>query len=89
MPKKLHLRPDLSFIKEVPWQKKEALIMADVLDPKDGQLIPYAPRNILKTLFTTADLSKDIKSQLVFSLSFYKHPSKEEKEDKKKSSFRD
>ena len=63
--------------------------MADVLDPKDGQLIPYAPRNILKTVLSQAELSKDIKSQLIFSLSFHKHPSKEEKEDKKKNSSRD
>ena len=48
LPKYLHLRPDIGTIKEVPWQKKEALVMADVIDPSNGEMLPYAPRNVLK-----------------------------------------
>jgi glutamine synthetase len=48
MPNKLLLKPDLSTLKEVPWHKKEAMVFADVLCPETQNLVPYAPRAILK-----------------------------------------
>ena len=48
MPKTLLLSPEISSLREMSWQKKEALVMADVYHPETRQLIPYAPRNILK-----------------------------------------
>jgi glutamine synthetase len=48
MPKRLLLRPEIQTVKEMPWQKKEALVLVDVCDPKDGSLLDYAPRNLLK-----------------------------------------
>lgn len=48
LPKTLKLRPDIPTMKEVPWQKKEAIVLADVIDPNSGEMIPYAPRNVLK-----------------------------------------
>jgi len=48
MPKSLLLTPDLSTLREMSWQKKEALVMADVLHPETKRLLPYAPRHILR-----------------------------------------
>lgn len=42
----------MATLREVPWQKKEAMVMADVYDPTYGTLIPYAPRNMLKSIIT-------------------------------------
>ncbi len=51
--------------------------MADVHSSQG--LIPYAPRNVLKTL-----LAPEITTQLRFSFVFEKHPSKDEKEQPNK-----
>lgn len=48
IPKSLLLTPDLSTLREMSWQKKEALVMADVLHPETKRLLPYAPRHILR-----------------------------------------
>lgn len=89
LPKSLLLKPDFSTIKEVPWQKKEALVLADVLDPKDETLISYAPRNLLKTVVSSLTIPSNLTTQLAFTFAFHKHPGKEEKEEKKKNSARD
>jgi glutamine synthetase len=48
MPKSLLLCPEISTLREMSWQKKEAMIIADVYNPDSGEIVPYAPRNILK-----------------------------------------
>lgn len=48
LPKSLLLSPEISTLKEISWQKKEAMVMADVYHPDTKELIPYAPRQILK-----------------------------------------
>ncbi len=59
--------------------------MADVLDPKDQSLIPYAPRNLLKSVIQSLTIPSNLTTQLMFTLTFQKHPGKEEKEEKKKN----
>ena len=46
----LLLKPDLSTLKDVPWLKKEALVIGDVLNASDSQMFKYSSRNILKDL---------------------------------------
>jgi glutamine synthetase len=41
-------RPDWSTLRIVPWQEKTALVLADAVDEQTGQLIPIAPRSLLK-----------------------------------------
>jgi len=48
LPDSLLLKPDLTTLKEVPWQKKEAMIISDAYCPDTQELIPYSPRNALK-----------------------------------------
>jgi glutamine synthetase len=62
LPKSLHLRPDIPTMREVPWHKKEAIVLADVLNPADGQPLPYAPRNLLKTIIASQALPANLKS---------------------------
>lgn len=50
LPKNLLLRPDIATLKEIPWQKKEAIVMADVYHPETEELLQYAPRNLLRSL---------------------------------------
>jgi glutamine synthetase len=48
LPKHLMLSPDMNTLREMPWQKNEAFVLADVYHPETEALIPYAPRNLLK-----------------------------------------
>jgi glutamine synthetase len=48
MPSSLSLKPDLSTLRDAIFMKGEAIVLADVVDPDSGELIPYAPRNIMK-----------------------------------------
>jgi glutamine synthetase len=48
MSKSLSLRPDLNTLRDAIFMKGEAIVLADVLDPDTGELVPYAPRNMLK-----------------------------------------
>ena len=49
LPKSLLLAPDIGTLREMSWQKKEAMVMAEVHDPEEPKLIlPYSPRQILK-----------------------------------------
>lgn len=41
-------RPDWATLRVVPWQDKTAMVFADVYDDKGEQVIPIAPRNLLK-----------------------------------------
>ena len=44
LPKNLLLSPDLNTMREVSWQKKQAMVMVDVYDPETNELLEYAPR---------------------------------------------
>jgi glutamine synthetase len=41
-------QPDWSTLRIIPWQEKTALVLADAVDEKTGELIPIAPRSVLK-----------------------------------------
>lgn len=41
-------RPDWSTLHLIPWLEKTALVLCDVIDEKTGELIPIAPRSVLK-----------------------------------------
>ena len=56
IPKSLVLRPDMLTLREMAWQKNEALVMADVLDPETEEVLPYAPRNLLKETLAKLDV---------------------------------
>ena len=42
------MRPDLRTLRRIPWLPGTALVLADLLD-HDGQLVPAAPRAVLRT----------------------------------------
>lgn len=42
------LKPDLATLRHIPWLEKTALVLGDVLDPKQHQELPFSPRTILK-----------------------------------------
>jgi len=48
LPDTLLLKPDMGTVREVPWQKKEAMIFADPYCAETKEPIPYAPRNALR-----------------------------------------
>src|SRR6185312_11068095 len=44
----LYLRPDLSTLKDAAFLKSEAIVFADVYDSENKNMVPYAPRTIMK-----------------------------------------
>lgn len=42
------IKPDLGTIRLCPWLPKTALVLSDLLDHHTHELVPYAPRSILK-----------------------------------------
>ena len=58
-------------------------MLANVYHPETNDIIPYAPRNLLKKVLSEVNLG-DYSSQLMFSFVFEKHPSKDEKESSSK-----
>ncbi|MFD2173170.1 glutamine synthetase family protein [Rhodobacter lacus] len=42
------LKPDLSTLRRIPWLPASALVMCDVLDHHTHELVPHAPRTVLK-----------------------------------------
>lgn len=81
LPKSLMLSPDISTLKEMPWQKKEALVIADVHYPEDGKLLPYAPRNLLKHVASKLESTEHLSTQLMFSFMFNKQEGKDAKSE--------
>jgi glutamine synthetase len=63
------LRPDIETLREMPWQKKEAIVMADVYDPESEKPLAFAPRHVIK------DAVKGISgvdTQILFSFVLHK-----------------
>ncbi|MBA4494587.1 glutamine synthetase family protein [Paenactinomyces guangxiensis] len=48
-------RPDWSTLRVIPWLEKTAMVLADVVDEKTGELIEIAPRSILKKQIQRAE----------------------------------
>jgi glutamine synthetase len=59
------LKPDLQTLRNAPWLKNEAFLIADLISPDDGNNIEYCPRNILKQV-----QSNDFKSGKLQSFTF-------------------
>lgn len=68
LPKSLLLKPELSTMRECSWQKREALVMADVHNPDEEgtPVLSYSPRHILKEV-VKANPHPDLTTQLLFS----------------------
>lgn len=43
-----HMRPDLQTLRVASWLDKTAIVMCDVVDEETDQLVPLAPRSLLK-----------------------------------------
>jgi glutamine synthetase len=41
-------RPDWATLRRIPWQEKTALVLADAVDEPTGDLVPVAPRSVLR-----------------------------------------
>jgi glutamine synthetase len=41
-------RSDWSTLRQIPWLEKTALVMADTVDEESGEIVPIAPRSILR-----------------------------------------
>ncbi len=63
-------KPDWSTLRIVPWLEKTALVLADSVDEKSGELIPIAPRSILKNQLKKAE-EKGFCFNMVSELEFY------------------
>lgn len=64
-------RPDWSTLTVIPWLEKTALVLSDVVDEKTTELIPVAPRNVLKKQLahaTDMGLTVRMASELEFYL---------------------
>ena len=63
--------PDWSTLRVVPWLEKTALVLADARDEESGELIPVAPRTILRRQIDRAramGLAPKMASELEFYL---------------------
>lgn len=50
-----HLVPDLSTLRVASWLERSALVICDVEDEKSHNLVPYAPRSLLRRQIERAD----------------------------------
>ncbi|GAX89047.1 glutamine synthetase family protein [Effusibacillus lacus] len=48
-------KPDWSTLRFIPWLERTALVLADAVDERTGDLIPIAPRSILKNQLEKAE----------------------------------
>lgn len=65
----IHIRPDLSSFRLVPWQEKTAVVMCDFYWP-DGRAVEASPRRVLKKLVEKAD-SMNFTTKFATELEFY------------------
>lgn len=49
------IKPDLATFGIVPWLDRTAAVIGDVFDQKTGDILPTAPRSLLKSLLSRAD----------------------------------
>lgn len=63
-------KPDWSTLRVVPWLEKTALVLGDVVDEATGDLIPVAPRTILKRQIEHAE-ALGLRPMMASELEFY------------------
>jgi len=64
------LKPDLSTLRRVPWLKKTAMVMCDVLDENTRQPVPHAPRTILRDQIRRLE-ERGMSAMMASELEFY------------------
>jgi glutamine synthetase len=64
------IKPDLGTIRLCPWLPKTALVLSDLLDHHTHELVPYAPRSILKKQIARLTAMK-MKAYFASELEFY------------------
>jgi glutamine synthetase len=63
-------RPDWDTLRLIPWQEKTALILADAVDERGQELVPVAPRTILRRQIERA-AAMGLRPRLATELEFY------------------
>ncbi len=63
-------KPDWSTLRVIPWLEKTALVLADAVDEKTDQLIPIAPRSVLKQQLKKAE-ALGYRLKMASELEFY------------------
>jgi glutamine synthetase len=63
-------RPDWSTLRVVPWLDKTALVLGDVVDERSGELVPVAPRTILRRQTERAQ-GMGLRPMMASELEFY------------------
>jgi glutamine synthetase len=63
-------RPDWATLRVVPWLEKSALVLGDLVDESTGQLVPVAPRSILRRQIERAE-QMGFRPKLASELEFY------------------
>lgn len=63
-------RPDFSTLRRIPWLEGTALVLADAVDEETGELIPVAPRTILRRQVERAH-ALGLRPMMASELEFY------------------
>ncbi|MBQ19063.1 MAG: glutamine synthetase [Planctomycetaceae bacterium] len=65
----VHLVPDLATLRRVAWLDRTAVVLCDVVDDSTGDLVPLAPRSLLKSqVAAAADWTAQAASELEYYL---------------------
>ena len=64
------LKPDLSTLRRVPWLKKTAMVICDVLDENTHQPVPHAPRTMLRNQIRRLE-ERGMSAMMASELEFY------------------
>lgn len=63
-------RPDWSTLRVIPWLEKTALVLGDFVDEAAGELVPVAPRSILRRQVKRAE-AMGLRPMMASELEFY------------------
>jgi glutamine synthetase len=63
-------RPDWNTLRVIPWLERTALVLADAVDESSGNLVPVAPRTILRTQIERCE-SLGFRPRLSMELEYY------------------
>ncbi|MCA0434712.1 MAG: glutamine synthetase family protein [Proteobacteria bacterium] len=64
------IKPDLATIRLLPWLPKTAMVLSDLLDHHTHELVPYAPRSVLKKQLKRLEALK-MKAYFASELEFF------------------
>ena len=63
-------RPDWNTLRVIPWLEKTALVLGDLVDESSGELVPVAPRSILRRQIERAE-RMGLRPMMASELEFY------------------